>query len=89
MPEEGVRGQLLLFPFSKGGEGGKRCPAQILIFIVVTSLFAPACFPRLKKCTETLLLQYRKETKCFFVKNCAFVDFHIFIFNRLMLQAIF
>ena len=89
MPEEGVREQLLPLPFSKGGEGGKKCPAQILIFIVVTSLFAPACFPRLKICTETLLLQYRKENKCFFVKSCTFADFRIFIFNRLMLQAIF
>ena len=74
MPEEGDKGQQLPLPFSMGGEGGKRCPAQIHIVIMVTSLFAPiSVFP--------LLFQHRKEEKCFFVNSCSFANFRIFNFN--------
>ena len=70
MTEEGDKGQQLPLPFSMGGEGGKRCPVQIHIVIVVTSLFAPiSVFP--------LLLQHREEVKYFFVKSCYFAKSYI------------
>ena len=38
-----MREQLLSFRCSKMGEGGKMCPAQVNIFILIKSLFASIC----------------------------------------------
>ena len=84
---KGRSGQLLPLPFPKGSKGGQKSPFHVHIFIVATSLFASTCVFLVwqNACKHCYYSTGKRQNV--FCQRCAFVNFHIFDFNWLMLPS--